>query len=361
MLFITGSFPPMLCGVGDYTGRLSAALARLRGLKIGVLTSASASPVAEPLEILPVIEKWTASALPAVVRAVQAWRADIVHIQYPTLGYGTHWMPYFLPAVLGRRVRVVQTWHEPPTRYRFFPNAWTKDVLIGVEKDFLAAMRPRYRWLVRRKVARHIPIGSNIPQVRLTEEHRAAIRRRFGVGAGSMIVNFGFAYPGKGIETLFEVADPARDVLVLIMQLDGARDPYHARLLDLAARPDWRGKVIVTGTMPAREVAEVLAAADAAVYPFPGGVNSRNGSFRAALNQGVFTLTTSRTEQGYDAGRNLYHARIGDVVDMRQALGRHLGIRRVMEAEDDWTEIARQHAALYHEVLGQNSTQFYAL
>ncbi len=42
VMLITGSFPPMHCGVGDYTCKLAAALAERADLCVTVLTSRGA-------------------------------------------------------------------------------------------------------------------------------------------------------------------------------------------------------------------------------------------------------------------------------------------------------------------------------
>ena len=49
VLLVTGSFPPMKCGVGDYTACLAEALARKPNIEVAVLTSQGA----EGLEVVP--------------------------------------------------------------------------------------------------------------------------------------------------------------------------------------------------------------------------------------------------------------------------------------------------------------------
>ena len=45
VLLITGSYPPMKCGVGSYSQRLAMALADYSGVKVTVLTDKRASEV----------------------------------------------------------------------------------------------------------------------------------------------------------------------------------------------------------------------------------------------------------------------------------------------------------------------------
>lgn len=364
VLFITGSYPPMLCGVGDYTATLVAEISRRGEVSVGVLTSMVAAhnkvEEGEGVQLLPVVQGWRFSELPKVIGAIRRWRPDVVHIQYPTLGYGNSWMPYFLPLFLKYYgLNVVQTWHEPPTRFRFFPNSLTKDVLIGVEPDYLQHIRGRYAWLVRRKVTHYIPIGSNIPRTELTESERAKIRERY-VGSGrAMVAFFGFVYPTKRVEALFEIADPNRDTIVLITHLDAQNNPYHQKIMECIAKGVWAGKVVITGFLSAEDVARVLCAADAAVFPFQNGVGMRNGSFLAATSQGTFTITTSQVKQGYDSDSNVYYAHPGDNEAMRGALSQYKGRRaeKVSRESFDWAKIADEHISLYRGICRRSERQ----
>jgi glycosyltransferase involved in cell wall biosynthesis len=209
--------------------------------------------------------------------------------------------------------------------------------------------------LIRRKEFRFIPNASSIPLIRLTGEERAVVRSEIGVHIGEMIVYFGFASPAKGIESLFEIADPQRHRLVLICDLS-AEDTYQASILDLASRGDWTGKVTVTGFLPPEHAARLLAAADAAVFPFLNGGGEWNSSIHGAAAQGTFVLATSLDRRGYDAVNNIYSAAPGDIGNMRQALREHLGRRRPPPAdspEAEWDSIAEAHLELYRTLLGR--------
>ena len=141
----------------------------------------------------------------------------------------------------------------------------------------------------------------------LTDADRNLIRTRMGASGSGLIVYFGFAYPAKEIEALFEIADPQRDRLVLICDLSPA-DAYQASILAHANRDDWAGKVTVAGFLPPDEAANPLAAADAVVLPFRDGGGEWNSSIHSAAIQGTFVLTNSREAQGYDEDANIDHA-----------------------------------------------------
>jgi len=348
----------MKCGVGDYTAHLASALSRLPRTEVAVLTDVSASPKPSDFEfeVFPACRGWRMSDLTRIASVFRRWRPDVIHIQYPTQGYGVRYLPWLLPVLFRiALVPVVQTWHGYDSRRmtrRLLPNSLLSGGLIVVRPEYLEMMDPWYRWLNRRKHTKFIPNASTIPPTRLSEEERAAVRLPFCGTDGRLIVFFGFAYPDRGTELLFQVAEAGQHNLVLISDLNPSNQ-YHKSLMDQAQSTPWAGKVAVTGYLPAEEVGRILAAADAVLLPFRDGGGMWNTSIRAAISQGTFLLTTSRERHGYDSTDNAYYARPDDVGDMRDALQRYIGTRKditCVELDPTWESIAQAHTALYETV-----------
>jgi glycosyltransferase involved in cell wall biosynthesis len=165
-------------------------------------------------------------------------------------------------------------------------------------------------------------------------------------------VFFGFVYPDRGTELLFQIADPGQHHLVFISDLNLA-DVYQKSILEHAKCDPWAGNVTITGYLPAEEVAQILAAADAVVLPFKDGGGMWNTSIRAAISQGTFVLTTAQEKHGYDSNDNTYYARPDDIADMQNALRTYMGRRNKttrIGLRDDWDSIAQAHLSLYKAV-----------
>lgn len=357
VLLVTGSLPPLACGVGDYTALLARALAEQAGLTVGVLSGPADGVRAIPgVEILPPLPGWGPGCLRAAPAAARAWRPDLIHVQYPTRGYQRKLFPYWLPAALrGQPAPVVQSWHEPlfPRRtvLRYFVAALVPGPLVVMEPGYLGTLPAFLRPAVARKRPRLIQVPASIPPVSLTGQERAALREAYGVGAARMVAHFGRIMPAKGVELLFEIADPATDRLVLIGDLRPV-DRYQREVLSLIEAAPWRGRVAVTGYLEAEAVGALLAAADVAVFPFRKGVAMRNTSFLAARQQGVYIVTTSLKRRGYDARENVFYAAPDDVGAMRQALGAERPSAVVAAPTGpSWPEVAAEHLALYAEAL----------
>lgn len=357
VLLVTGSFPPMKCGVGDYTASLAEALGELPGTQIAVLTT-TVDGVAKGrgnVELLQLVPSWRWSSLRPVLEAIRHWHPDIVHIQYPTQGYGASWLPWFLPVFLRLMgIMQVHTWHE------FLPMG-RRSALMALYCDGVIVVRPRYkesmpsfyRWLVRNRPFEFIPNASALPVATLTDGERTIVRRQFTTRDAKLVAFFGFIYPHKGVEDLFEIADPEKHDLVIIGNCDEA-DSYHRLILDQVRNGAWKGRATITGFLPAYQAAKILAASDAVILPFRQGGGLWNTSLHGAVIQRNFVLTTSQVEHGYDSSRNIYFARPGDIGEMREALRAHIGQRSNQTAQatyGSWSEIAASHVAMYRTVL----------
>ncbi len=354
----------MKCGVGDYTASLAEALGKLRDMHVGVLTCTEAGPARSDrhVEIFPLIHGWKISDFSHIIKTIRRWGPDIVHLQYPTQGYGDRWLPWLLPSLLRLLgVKTVQTWHEhfPMRSLRFsLPLAITPGGLIVVRPNYKSVMSPWQRWLIRHKQFQFIPNASSIPRLRLSETERFAIHQQFASLSEYLVVYFGFMYAHKGVDLLFEIADPARHHLVLIGEFNREEDPYHTLLLQRIQDGPWAGKVTVTGFLPSDQAAKILAAADAVVLPFRNGGGMWNTSLHGAVMQGAFVLTTSCERHGYEPDKNIYYAQPGDVEDMQQALQLYIGCRSrssLTAQYPDWESISVAHANFYKTCLDQAS------
>jgi glycosyltransferase involved in cell wall biosynthesis len=353
-MLVSGSLPPMRCGVGEYTLRLAHELATTPGVKVAVLTSRdAAADSGGGIQVLPVMEKWGLTDAGTAQRAMKEWSPDVVHIQYPTLGYRAGRLPMFLPMMasfLG--VRVVRTWHEIPVGREllgFTIEALAPGPYVVVRPEFQRGLHPLLAPLIAARAGGLVSGGSLIPRSLNSDEHRQALRARLAKGKDRLIVFFGFLLPPKGVELLFEIANPATDQIVIAGE--ASVDPHYREDIEgLANEMPWRTSVTMTGFLSGRESADLLAAADAVVLPFHTGAGVWNSSIHAAVLQGTAVITTSQDASGLDEKRNIYFSAPGDVAAMRSALNRLAGRRRAFDPEidrDEWPRIAAQHLAIY--------------
>lgn len=350
VLMVSPAYPPDRCGVGDYTCHLAERLARRGRVQLGVLTaSPQAQRESEGPELLHASHGRVSAG--ALSGAIRAFRPDLVHIQYPTRRDISPFVPFLARRI--HRLPVVQTWHEHYSECGLVTpaNLLGLDVLIHVRADLPARLPPRIARCLAGRPVLHIPNGRTIPAVVMSAAEREDERRRLS-GGRPIVAFLGFAYPNKGAHLLFEIADPERHHLLFVGELDPGND-YQRAILETSRSGPWAGHVTSTGYLPAVEAGRMLAACDAAVFPFPDGVGDWNTSVNAALASGTLVLATARDEarHGYDAERNLLLAPCGDVGALRAGLAAHLGSRRAARPHDDWEDIAAQHEKVYANIL----------
>ncbi len=356
VLIVSGALPPVSCGVGDYSASLARSLSATGLAQIAVLTSSradrtGAEPQLQGIARLEPISDWRLRSTPAAIAAVEKWQPDLLHIQFPSLGYdGPLVVPLSLWFRLGRRRPVVLTQHEKIVDPFLLPLIHSASAVVVVRPELAREEGGRFGFSLGAKARLLIPNAPSLPLAERTPETVRLLRERYRIAPGKAIVAyFGFLYPARGVDQLFEIASPEKHHLLIAGGPLAQAAGYHDRLTALAREPRWRGSATLTGFVPEREAAAILAGADAVVLPFLSGGGTWSTSIQGARLQGTFVLTTSTREWGYDPLRNLYCARPGDLGDLRAALDRHLGTRLPGPAEDvpSWDQIARRHLELY--------------
>jgi glycosyltransferase involved in cell wall biosynthesis len=301
------------------------------------------------------MDRWALTEAKTLFESVGRFAPDILHIQYPTQGYRSGRLPMLIPllaAAMG--VRVVRTWHEIPTLIApsFALEAIAPGPFISVRPGYRKMLHPLMRRLIRNKQGGFVAGASSIPRSLASNEQRHQLRNRLLNGKDRLIVFFGFLYPFKGAEYLFEIADPVTDQIVIAGE-GGVDDSYSKLIQRLANDTPWRGSVAMTGFLSDHDTADLLAAADAVVLPFRNGGGIWNSSISAAVRQGTPVVATSKDAPGLDSKRNLYFAPLDDIADMKAALNRMAGRRRAFDPEidrDEWRDIAERHIAIYQGV-----------
>lgn len=332
---ITGSYPPALCGVGDYTARLAEAL---------IAEGAS-------VEIYSADIEWGLLNARKVAARIAAAAPDVIHIQYPTIGYGHKLGPQALNLLLKP---CVVTIHEVSQvhilrQLSLYPFALGANRLIfttDYEMNYALKYAP---WLAKHSSV--IPIGSFIST---------------SVDACAKdlddIVYFGLIRPKKGLEQVINFTHLARSEGVslrvrIIGSVDSKQQPYLDQLQSASA-----GLSIVWELgLPEPQVANLLARSRIAYMPFPDGASERRSSLLALLLNGVATISTKgafTTDAMVDAlafADTLEEALriVKDLMATPEKQELLAQKARRYAQRHDWDSIASRHLELYQEVLRQ--------
>lgn len=351
---ITGSFPPLVCGVGDYTARLSRALARL-GHSITVVTHAGAGREGEgsaisEVELRPVMENWSLAATGMLLGELKRSRPDVISVQYPASGYRNRLLVNALPVFLRLTgsIPYALTLHE----FRFshplrklstvFLVSMASRVVVADESERQALSRFYPESVIQRVDL--IRIGSNIDVSNRLEPNGEDLGF---LGREAVVSFFGLITSKKDIESLFQafaqLVRSGHDLSLLMIgdvAFDSQRYLHLSRLADELRISD---NVHWTGRCSSEEVSWYLQQSDICVLPYADGATLRRGSLIAALRHGLPIVTTWREATVPSLLRDqegVCLVRVGDIEAMADAVSRLLD-------DSSWrAELRLQAAAL---------------
>jgi len=305
---VTGEFPPMQGGVGDYTHELARALAAL-GVEVHVITNVRCSSFHPSSFILhPSISRWSFPSLLQIRALSRALRLDLLNLQYQTAAYGLSAPIHFLSDVAG--VKTVVTFHDLRVPYLFPKAGRLREMAVthlarSASGVIVTDPADEKELQSRGGVAplRQIPIGSNIAPNPPPGCDRVAWREKLGVYPNEFLLGyFGFLNESKGGDVLIGamaalLSRKARVRLALIGGQTGTSDTannaaFSAEIGRLIARYDLADRIIQTGFVEASEVSAYLLACDAMVLPYRDGASFRRGTLMAALAHGCPIITT---------------------------------------------------------------------
>ena len=298
---ISGEFPPMPGGVGDFTRILAEHLLE-QGHHAQVLSRAGSAHASLPVSA---VAGWGLGGL----RQVRAWARrrdfDVVNLQFQTAAYDMSPYIHFLPDIIG--APVITTFHDLRFPY-LFPKAgplrdWIVMRLARASQGVIATNREDQQSLRTASPCQMIPIGSNVKRRNLTAPERACYRRSLAADADCLLLgHFGFLRPIKGVDYLIDALARLRNAgkqvrLVFIGARsntvdDGVDSGYLHDLDDRIRRRGLADAVHYTGYLPDEEASAWLGAVDIMALPYLDGASVRRGSLMAALHHGCAIITT---------------------------------------------------------------------
>ena len=374
---VHGRADPARDGVADYTVHLGEALDRQGAAVVDV-------PVDPGVR-----------GLARAVRYLRASRVDLAHVQFAPSAFGFSGAVGLLGDLAG--TPLVTTLHEyggwtcvprvPGAVWAALERRRLADrdtgrlvprsaAVLTTNGEHAAVLRDRWGLDSRRA-----PLLPNV-EVDPDAPDRATTRRALGVPEDAELVAFfGFVHPVKGLRYLADAVarlaaeHPRLHLLVLggFTSLALPEDEAEAFRAELTAHVERAGaadRVTIAGHRPAGEVSEALAASDVAAFPFTAGATPKSGALLAALDHGLPTIVTRRSDAPDDPalvdGRSVVVApEVRDVEVLVTALRRLLDdpelARRVAAGGHEimrghsWEALAAMHTRLYEHVSGTPS------
>ncbi len=327
---VTGSYPPDVCGVGDSTFRLVSALQKMH-VNVEVISNVN----------------WATSNFLNVKRHISEINPDIIHIQYPTVGYGYH----ITPQILSLFFPTITTLHEVSQsnilrQWALYPFSIASRHLVFTseyERKYACIWAP---WVESR--SKVIPIGSNIlTGIQVTKPRLEEV------------IYFGLIRSNKGLEDFIEVASlaKARKLNIgfrVIGMIDAKSHEYYTKLSNQTLNLPITWSIGLSHS----EVADYLSKSSLAYLPFPDGVSERRGSLLAALSNSVAVVTTKGThtpsvmQNAVAFADNPNHA-LGIITKLIADSNQLAFLQKAgyeYAQQFSWDIIAKKHIALYNSI-----------
>ena len=334
---LCGDCPAGACGVGDYTVHLADSL-RAIGVESEVIRSGD----------------WSLHRTFHAYSDLRRLQADIVHVQYPTFGFGRR----LGPQVQGLLRGCVITLHEVSQAHilrklALLPFGIRAQHVIfpsSIERQFAVRWMP---WIYR--LSSVIPVPSNIKASAPVQPRRE-----------NEIVHFGLIMPKKGMEDVIKLAALIKATgLALTVRVIGTPPPKHVAYFEGLRSKASMLPMIWDHGLNAEQVADRLASSSVAYLPYPDGVSERRASIKAALINGVAVVTTRGPHTPVDLEGAVHFSQSPEValntarflLENPEERGRLAAkATRYME-QFGWERIAGLHLALYDEIVQRDNSR----
>jgi len=327
--FVLSKYPPILCGIGDYTAKLKDQLENL-GYKINIIDGLSWK--FEPFRLSKLIKQSN---------------PDIIHFQFPSTG-----IMFFLLSIHCRKYRLYVTCHEFFETslmrrlfqyiflfvYKFFIETiiWTTQF----EKNKFVSLYP---WA--KEKSKIIPIGSNIPFLPSKTKQRKL-----------QITFFGLAEPStKRIKNFLRLVDYTKN---LNLSYDyniicGVTDE-HKHYFNILKKKYSASNIHFYINLNPMEIAAKLSETKYVYLPFDNGISERSTSLLASLGNGCVVFSSKGKSTTSDLEKNLIlvdsHEEIIEEIEKIEQNGSFLtkSLNSITYAlHKDWDTIIRKHIELY--------------
>lgn len=299
---VTGSAGDGHCGVGDYAYELAQHLAL--DAEVHLYFGKNFGPKHEPYEKLRTLHLhpvggFSLLSINALIKELREEGYDIVHLQYPSKGFGMAGGPLMLPrqlAGMNSRSRVVLSLHEYSTAH-FLRQGAVGEMLPHIDALVLSNEQElkHFSGKLQQRPIVVLPVGNIL---RSRAELEAVWLRAEGQEPEPLpdpsgpqgrvpysVFHYGLPAKGKGLERLVRAVKLAREAGKPVeLYLGGEFPPGHKdseELLSLITELELTAAVQRLGHIPREYLAETAERYMVGVFPFDEGFSSKRSSVAA--------------------------------------------------------------------------------
>jgi len=357
VLYISGSWPPIKCGVGDYLYSLT----RYLTVDWRVITSVDAQ---SNDGVFTIVKDWKFRDWQAIRSKISEVNPGIIHYQYPSTQYGRKPFPNLLPRYIKKyfpQVPLFATIHEyhdasklGKKRIEFTLKPFKNVFVSNIEDQIsLKAKFPK-------KHIKLVRVGSNIPVAKVGPIKKRRIAKEINPNGKNLVVYFGYIDPSKGVDNLLDSMNKWGGNCRLILATEhNPKNPYHIELNKkiISSKQD----VHWTGYMSSGRISATLQLSSIVVLPFNQPASMRRGSLIAAMSHGCSIATTGPVAEVLVDNKNCWLMQDNSPHSITKAvnglldepkLAKLIGLNaKETSKQFEWKEIAGRHDSEYQRFL----------
>lgn len=372
VLMVSGSYPPIHCGVADGTKILCDYLSRFSDVKVSVLTSDKAEKDANPkITTLNVVNKWAGlKYLRLFMKTLKQVKPDVINFQFPASEYKNSSVVNFilLPILLRLKgCKVVYTIHEYSYNGRMsklarIPAILFSNRIVVVEEQYRREIRKKFGKFINQKKVSLVHIGSNIPQSTASDEYISELRKKYISREDEKIfAYFGWINDKKCLDIVFnafaelkkEGSLNSKFLIIGDFNSEKCGEKLFGNLIKIIEENGLGDYIVPVGYMPDSKVGDYFKISDAALMLFKDGVSPRNGTVLAARQEGVKIITTKPVseEEIFDSAQfslisNSVEAVKKEIINVQNNVTERFSIKN----SDEWINISQKYREIYYSV-----------
>lgn len=266
--FVSGTWPPMICGVGDFMHNLSKKITEY-GISVKDIT----------------FKKYSIGVFVKILIILTfSKKKNLVYIAYPTEGYGKSILPFCFSFFYRDKIIVHIHEYSSKNKYcRFLLRLFKKNKFLyfSNEHDMNSFKHDCQLDISLPSGWRLMPSPSNIP-----------ISYNNNIRCNNKLIYFGQIRPNKGLELVLSICSKLKENSdIEISVIGGVPTGYEEYALNLQKSFNNLG-IEIKFNLPIESISYQLSSAKFGLFPFPDGADERRGSLIAALEHNLHCFTT---------------------------------------------------------------------
>lgn len=300
ILFITNNLPPLVDGVGDYTYNIAMQFVKHNHeVYIICRNDPQINTNVLGMTILPIINKWNCNCHKPIIDFIKEKAIDVISLQYVPHGFHPKGLPFPIIKLTKKikkcNAKLFTFFHEVSVEKE---KGNIKRTLLSMlmqhiskriieNSDYVATSIEYYKNMIIRLVPEKkevplIPIASNIPKTKLSQEELLALKKELAPNNETIISFFGIRNIQTSINVISELRDKGYKLKILLI------GKTHNLLKNLP------NDTIKTGILNIEEIDNFFKIADIFILPQDNiyGCSFKSGSFATGLRNALPVITT---------------------------------------------------------------------